>query len=224
MALPYGADLVAPRRDAARLAHLCFFHSDTQRFAMSVETYRVGELELRAAGSAPVLRAATEAFLTRVAAGEMPPYTTLNVTVLGALVDHGGALSATAVEEILQFFEREKQAKRHYGPALDAVWKLLSWRPGGDTKWETVCGNAPLETVHQFLDVVRCRPALSRDAMYVERALHSIYTHALFEQLYDARAVAVLQEQIQFRLLRKESAHPGRGSPISTISDDVGTV
>lgn len=145
------------------------------------------------------LQMATGAFLDRVQAHEMPPYTPLNIAVLRALVNHEGALTEEQVSEILAFFEREKHTKEQYTPTLDAAWRVLGWRPGDDL--DQLLGDADLASLHQFLAVLKNQPPLRRNATYLDRALYALYRHPLFETLYDPAALTVVNEQIQFRLL-----------------------
>jgi len=168
--------------------------------------YHVGDLHL-SASNVPAgttvnrLEMATGAFLERVKTHEMPPYTPLNVTVLRALVNHAGVLTDEQIAEILAFFEREKHTKEQHTPTLDAAWRVLGWRQGDDL--DGLLGDdANLVFLHQFLTVLEAQPSLRRNATYLDRALYALYHHPLFETLYDATALGVVKEQIQFRLLR----------------------
>lgn len=145
------------------------------------------------------VKAATEAFMGRMSHGEMPPYTELNMVVLRALVQHAGLISDDAVAEILTFYEREKKTKETYQSTLDAAWKLLGWRP--DAELDRLLEGAQLTSLHQFLGVLIQQPSLPRKATYLDRALHAMYNHPLFEQLYDEPALGAVRAQIEFRLL-----------------------
>lgn len=152
--------------------------------------------------SAAALTMATEAFLDRVARKEMPPCTDINVTVMRALVNHDGILSTQTVEEILQFFEKEKSNKDFYKPTLDATWRVLGWRPGQPL--EPLWSGARLDWLHQFLDVIQRSPRLRRDATYLDRALHAIYTHPVFGQLYHEESLRAVRDRIESTLLTIE--------------------